>query len=215
LNNIIDWSKYTHQQNLYGFHSRRLLQPNWILPRIQELQKNFARILYAPAESKWLIIMSVINISFSPIFCLLQDEQNSLEILLQFLNSNHNFNNVMGRESYKSSAVSVETNFCWEIKKAQQNFDRILLYSAPFKWPSFVFRLINQKSVKILLTSLIAKHNITTTNETAVRSTPIIQAKFLINSLIWHNRILLIQADFCYSSVKTLSFSKKWQKENC
>ena len=151
---------------------------------------------------------SVINILFSLIFCILQDEQNSVKILLQFSNSNQNFNNITGRESYKNSILSVETNFCCEIKKVQQNFDRILLYSAPFKGPSFVFRLINQNSIKMLLVSLISKQNITATKETAIRSTPIIQAKFLKSSLIGHNGILLTKAKFCHPSVNTLSLNK-------
>jgi hypothetical protein len=117
-------------------------------------------------------------------FCILQDEQNSIKISLQFLNSYQNFNNATVRGSYKNSLPSVKTNFCCEIKKAQQNFDRILLYSALFKRPSFVFRSIDQNSVKMVLFSLISKQNITATKETAISSALIIQAKFLRSSLI-------------------------------
>jgi hypothetical protein len=88
------------------------------------------------------------------------------------------------RESYKSSILSIETNFCCEIKKAQQNFDKILSYSASFNGPSFVFRLIDQNAVKMLFVSLISKQNIIAMKETAIRSTPIIQAKFLRSSSI-------------------------------
>jgi hypothetical protein len=66
----------------------------------------------------------------------------------------------------------------------QQNFDKTLLYLAPFKGRSFVFRLIDLNSVKMLIVSLISKQNITATEETAIRSTPIIQAKFLRSSRI-------------------------------
>jgi hypothetical protein len=104
--------------------------------------------------------------------------------MLQFLNSNQNFNNAMVRESYKNNALSVETNFCCKIKKAQQNFDRILLYSAPLKRPSLVFYLINQNSVKTLLVSLIFKQIIIATKKTAVRRTSIVQTKFSRSSLI-------------------------------
>ncbi len=132
----------------------------------------------------WFTIQSVINIFFSALFCILQDEQSSVKILLQFSNYHQNIINTTVRESYKKRALSVKTNFCQKIKKIQQDFHRMLLYSALFKGISFVFCSIDQNSIKTLLASLISKQNITATMETTIRSTSIIQAKFLGSSLI-------------------------------
>jgi len=89
-----------------------------------------------------------------------------------------------GKKATRTALFLLKQSSAAKFEKTQQNFDRILLYSAPFKGSSIVFRSINQNSVQMLRVSLISKQNITDIKETAIRSTSIIQAIFLRRSLI-------------------------------
>jgi hypothetical protein len=92
-----------------------------------------------------------------------------------------------------------------KLKKVHQKFDRILLYSVPYPMNHLLF---STWSIKMLLVSLISKQNTTSTKEIVIRSTLIIQAKFLGSFLIWHNRILLTQVEFYHPSINMLSLNR-------